>query len=153
MRRVRVPRIRRMAAVWALVAGIFVPAAAVGAAPVSTYGVPPVGHASVSTAFQERGVLAAQADTSQIVDVSPSADGMPGADLIRKLLAWLSQLALWGSLGSILAGATVYGIAQNSSHPNGAFRGKQLAVAGAIGAALAGLAPTVITMLFRAAGG
>ena len=24
---------------------------------------------------------------------------MPGANLVRKMLAWLSQLALWGSLG------------------------------------------------------
>lgn len=145
-------RIRRKTVAAVLVIATVVPAATAGAAP-SEQRVTPVGHVSQRAAYPEPVVLVAQSEPSQIVDVSPSADGMPGADLIRRLLAWLSQLALWGSLGSILAGATVYGIAQNSSHPNGAFRGKQLAVAGAVGAALAGLAPTVITMLFRAAGG
>ena len=145
--------LRRWAVAVVLVLGASVPAAPVGAAPASATSIAAQGHAPTGAAFQARTVLAAQAGTSQIVDVSPSTDGMPGADLIRRLLSWLSQLALWGSLGSILAGATVYGIAQNSNSYNGAFRGKQLAVAGAVGALLAGLAPTVITMLFRAAGG
>jgi hypothetical protein len=85
------------------------------------------------------------------VDVSPDATGMPGADFMQQALGWLSQLALWGSLASILIGAAVYGLAQNSGNYNGAFRGKQLAAAGAIGACLAGLAPTAVNMLFGAA--
>jgi hypothetical protein len=85
------------------------------------------------------------------VNVSPTSAGMPGAALIQQLLNWLSQLALWGSLGSILAGAAVYGIGQNTNHAANAYRGKQLAAAGAIGAILAGLAPTIINLLFRAA--
>jgi hypothetical protein len=86
------------------------------------------------------------------VSVDPNATGMPGADLMQQLLDWLSQVALWGSLASVLAGAAVYGLAQNTGNYNGAFRGKQLAAAGAIGAILAGLAPTGINLLFRAAG-
>ena len=130
-----------------VVTSVLAPAAA-NAAPMaaSTMNVP----THVATIIHGR-VVAQQAPP--IVNVSPSSAGMPGAELIQKLLAWLSQLALWGSLGSILAGATVYGLAQNSANYNGAYRGKQLAVAGAIGAILAGLAPTAITMLFRAAGG
>ena len=62
------------------------------------------------------------------VDVTPSAAGMPGADLIQQILDWLSQLALWGSLASILIGAGVYGISQNSGSYAGSFRGKQLAL-------------------------
>ena len=85
------------------------------------------------------------------VQVSPDATGMPGAAFAQQALGWLSQLALWGSLASILIGAGVYGIAQNSGNYNGAFRGKQLAGAGAIGACLAGLAPTAVNMLFGAA--
>jgi hypothetical protein len=85
------------------------------------------------------------------VEVSPDATGMPGADFMQQALGWLSQLALWGSLASILIGAAVYGLAQNSGNYNGAFRGKQLAAAGAIGACLAGLAPTAVNMLFGAA--
>ena len=85
------------------------------------------------------------------VEVSPDATGMPGAEFVQQALGWLSQLALWGSLASILIGAAVYGLAQNSGNYNGAFRGKQLAGAGAIGACLAGLAPTAVNMLFGAA--
>src|SRR3546814_267074 len=85
------------------------------------------------------------------VEVDPDAAGMPGAELIQQVLGWLSQLALWGSLASILVGAAVYGLAQNAGNYNGAFRGKQLAVAGAIGACLTGLAPTAINLLFDAA--
>lgn len=86
------------------------------------------------------------------VEVSPTSSGMPGAQLIQQMLGWLSQLALWGSLASILVGAAVYGLLQNAGNYNGAYRGKQLALAGAVGAILAGLAPTAINMLFRAAG-
>jgi hypothetical protein len=85
------------------------------------------------------------------VEVSPDSAGMPGAEFLQQALGWLSQLALWGSLASILIGAAVYGLSQNSGNYNGAFRGKQLAGAGAIGACLAGLAPTAVNMLFGAA--
>lgn len=85
------------------------------------------------------------------VEVSPDATGMPGAEFVQQALGWLSQLALWGSLASILIGAAIYGLAQNSGNYNGAFRGKQLAGAGAVGACLAGLAPTAVNMLFGAA--
>ena len=70
---------------------------------------------------------------------------------MQQLLNWLSQVALWGSLASILAGAAVYGLAQNAGNYNGAYRGKQMAAAGAVGAILAGLAPTVVNLLFSAA--
>lgn len=87
------------------------------------------------------------------VNVSPTSAGMPGAALIQQLLNWLSQLALWGSLASILAGAALYGIASQTGNYAGGYRGKQLAAAGVVGACLAGLAPTVVNLLFRAAGG
>ena len=85
------------------------------------------------------------------VSVAPTSAGMPGAALIQQLLNWLCQLALWGSLASILIGAAIYGLAQNTGNMSGAFRGKQLAVAGAVGAGIAGLAPTVVNVLFKAA--
>lgn len=141
------PLLRRLGAT-VLVVGTFVVAAPAGALPVNAGTVGATAHIG-SLASTE--ILAQQAPP--VVDVSPSSAGMPGADLIQRLLSWLAQLALWGSLASILAGATVYGLAQSSANYNGAYRGKQLAVAGAIGAALAGLAPSAITLLFRAAGG
>ena len=85
------------------------------------------------------------------VSVSPSSAGMPGAQLINQLISWLSQLALWGSLASILVGAAVYGISKEGGHAYNATKGRTLAVGGAVGAILAGLAPTIVNMLFRAA--
>lgn len=85
------------------------------------------------------------------VDVSPTSAGMPGAELINQLISWLSQIALWGSLASILIGAAVYGISKEGGHGYNATKGRVLAAGGAVGAILAGLAPTIVNMLFRAA--
>ncbi len=85
------------------------------------------------------------------VDVTPTTSGMPGADLVQKLLNWLTQIALWGSLASILCGAAIYGLSQQTGNYSGGSLGKKLGLAGAIGACLAGIAPTVINMLFEAA--
>lgn len=87
------------------------------------------------------------------VSVTPTSSGMPGAALLQQMLNWLLQIALWGSLGSILIGAAVYGLAQNTTGYQNAARGKQLAAAGIVGACLAGIAPTAVNLLFRAAGG
>ena len=141
--------LRRLVVAGALVVGSFALAAPAGAASPSAA----ITRSAQVAALSGGPTVLAQQAPPPVVNVTPSSDGMPGAELVQKLLSWLSQLALWGSLASILAGATVYGLAQNSANYNGAYRGKQLAVAGAVGAALAGLAPTAITMLFRAAGG
>jgi len=85
------------------------------------------------------------------VDVAPSADGMPGADLIQQLLNWGQMLALWGSLGALLVGAAMYGLAREGGSYGGASKGKGLALGGVIGAILAGVAPTAVNMLFEAA--
>ena len=85
------------------------------------------------------------------VSVSPTSAGMPGAQLITQLMSWLSQLALWGSLASILVGAAIYGISKEGRHGYNATKGRMRAAGGAIGAILAGLAPTIVNMLFRAA--
>lgn len=85
------------------------------------------------------------------VNVDPTSAGMPGAQLIGRLLSWLSQLALWGSLASILVGAAIYGLCKEGGHGYNAARGRSLAAGGAVGAVLAGLAPTIVNMLFEAA--
>ena len=84
------------------------------------------------------------------VSVSPSGEGMPGGALIQQMLSWLDQVALWGSLASILIGAAVYGLSQNGGNYAGAYRGKALALAGVVGACLAGIAPTAVNLLFNA---
>ena len=83
--------------------------------------------------------------------VNPNSDGMPGADLIQKLLNWAQMIALWGSLGALLAGAAMYGLAREGGSYGGASRGKTLALGGVVGAIIAGVAPTAVNMLFQAA--
>ena len=85
------------------------------------------------------------------VSVDPNSTGMPGADLIQRLLNWSQMLALWGSLGALLIGAAMYGLAREGGSYGGASRGKALAMGGVDGAILAGVAPTAVNMLFEAA--
>ena len=61
------------------------------------------------------------------------------------------MLALWGSLGALLIGAAMYGLAREGGSYGGASRGKALAMGGIVGAILAGVAPTAVNMLFKAA--
>ena len=44
------------------------------------------------------------------VEVEPDAAGMPGAELIQRLLNWSQMIALWGSLGALLVPVAVYGL-------------------------------------------
>ena len=85
------------------------------------------------------------------VTVRPDATGMPGAALIQRLLNWAQMVALWGSLAALLVGAAMYGLAREGGSYSGASRGKTLALGGVVGAIIAGLAPTAVNMLFRAA--
>jgi hypothetical protein len=85
------------------------------------------------------------------VHVDAGADGMPGAELIQQLLNWAQMLALWGSVGALLIGAAMYGLARESGSYSAASRGKSLVMGGVFGAILAGLAPTAVNMLFQAA--
>lgn len=85
------------------------------------------------------------------VSVTPDSAGMPGAELIQKLLNWSQMLALWGSLAALLVGAAMYGLARETGQYQNASRGKSLALGGAAGAILAGIAPTAVNLLFEAA--
>lgn len=85
------------------------------------------------------------------VSVTPDSAGMPGAELIQQLLNWSQMLALWGSLGALLVGAAMYGLARETGQYQNASRGKSLALGGAAGAILAGIAPTAVNLLFQAA--
>jgi hypothetical protein len=61
------------------------------------------------------------------------------------------MIALWGSLGAVLAGAAIYGLARETGSYGAAHKGRTMALGGAIGAIMAGLAPTAVNMLFEAA--
>lgn len=88
---------------------------------------------------------------ADVVKVSPNASGMPGAALIQQLLNWAQMIALWGSLGALLVGAAMYGLAREGGSYANASRGKTLAIGGLVGAVLAGVAPMAINLLFKAA--
>ena len=85
------------------------------------------------------------------VRVTPTSAGMPGAELIQRLLNWTQMVALWGSLAALLVGAAMYGLAREGGSYANASRGKALAIGGVVGAILAGVAPTAVNLLFQAA--
>ncbi len=85
------------------------------------------------------------------VQVTPNSTGMPGAQLVQQLLNWSQMVALWGSLGAVLIGAAMYGLAREGGSYSNASKGKGLAMGGMVGAILAGIAPTAINLLFKAA--
>lgn len=91
------------------------------------------------------------AEPSTSVSMTPTSANMPGGALAQQIINWLGQAALWGSLGSILLGACIYGISQHAGNHNGGYRGRQLAVAGVIGACLTGLAPAAINIFYSTA--
>jgi hypothetical protein len=73
---------------------------------------------------------------------------LPGGATIQKVLNWTSYLALAGCLGSLLVGSMVWGLAAHSGNGYQAGQGRKYAIAGAIGAVIAGLAPTIVNTLF-----
>ncbi|MDQ3642057.1 MAG: hypothetical protein M3450_11510, partial [Actinomycetota bacterium] len=58
------------------------------------------------------------------VQVTPNSTGMPGAQLVQQLLDWSQMVALWGSLGALLVGAAMYGLAREGGSYSNASRGK-----------------------------
>ncbi|HEV2993838.1 MAG TPA: hypothetical protein VG012_05445 [Acidimicrobiia bacterium] len=84
------------------------------------------------------------------VNASPSANGLPGAGFVQRLIDWTAQVGLWGSLAAMLVGAAVFGMSQQAGNYLGASRGKHLVLGGALGAAITGLAPTFVNLIFNA---
>ena len=97
------------------------------------------------------GVLFASPDpvgASPLDDVSPSSDGLPGAGLFTQILSWGFWLALGVCGLAILYGAATWrGMNGNSGR---GVEGKMYVAAGAIGAMIIGLAPTIVSVLFDA---
>lgn len=88
------------------------------------------------------------AAASPLDDVSPSSTGLPGAALFTQILSW----GFWLGLG-VCGLAIVYGAAtwrgMNGNTGRGV-EGKMYVAAGAIGAMVIGLAPTIVRVLFDA---
>jgi hypothetical protein len=79
---------------------------------------------------------------------SPSSTGLPGAELVRSIIGWgfWLGLAVCG-LVIIYGAATWRGMNGNSGR---GVEGKMYVAAGAIGAMVIGLAPTIVSTLFGA---
>lgn len=85
------------------------------------------------------------------VQVTPTSSGFPGGDMVQKMINWVGQFGLWGSVASLLVGAGIWGVSQQFGNGFQAGKGKILAAAGAIGAVLTGLAPVIVNTLYTAA--
>jgi hypothetical protein len=85
------------------------------------------------------------------VSASPNGNGLPGAGFVQRLIDWAAEVGLWGSLVAVLLGAAMFGLAQQGGNYVGASRGKHIVLGGVIGAAITGLAPTIINLVFHAA--
>ena len=88
------------------------------------------------------------AAASALDDVSPSSEGLPGAGLFMQILSWGFWLALGVCGLAILYGAATWrGMNGNTGR---GVEGKMYVAAGAIGAMVIGLAPTIVRVLFDA---
>ena len=87
------------------------------------------------------------------VNANPTSSGLPGATFLQRLIDWAAQIGLWGSLAAMLLGAAMFGLSQQAGNYLGASRGKHLVLGGVIGAAITGLAPTIINLIFTASRG
>ena len=88
------------------------------------------------------------ASASPLDDVSPSSAGLPGAGLFTQILSWGFWLALGVCGLAILYGAATWrGMNGNTGR---GVEGKMYVAAGAIGAMVIGLAPTIVRVLFDA---
>lgn len=85
------------------------------------------------------------------VNVTPTTRGLPGGELAQQLLDWLAQGALWGCLAALLIGGLVWGLSARAGNSMQAGTGRTFAVGGAIGALIAGLAPTIVNTFFNEA--
>ena len=85
------------------------------------------------------------------VNVTPTTRGLPGGDLAQQLLDWLAQGALWGCLAALLIGGLVWGLSARVGNTMQAGTGRTFAIGGAVGALVAGLAPTIVNTFFNEA--
>ena len=82
------------------------------------------------------------------VTVAPTTAGMPGAAFLQTLLNWLGGVGLVGAFASILGGGMTWGVSHRMGHTGGESRGRNLVLGGLIGAAIIGLAPTLVNVLY-----
>lgn len=110
-------------------------------------------RAAMATALGTGSVALAAQPAAAVVNVDPSTNGMPGAELWTQVLGWMMQWGLWLSLAAIVLGAGGWWVSASTGSYGGASKGKQFVLGGAIGALVIGLGPTMVNMLFSAGQG
>ena len=85
------------------------------------------------------------------VTLNPTGNGAPGAEFVQTALNWLGQYGLWASLAAVVLGGATYGFSTYAGNTYRAAHGRTVALAGAVGAVVIGLAPSAINLLFHAA--
>jgi hypothetical protein len=85
------------------------------------------------------------------VTMKPSGTGIPGAKLLQQGMDWLGQYGLWACLAAIVIGGAIYGISTYAGNGYQGSKGRTVALAGAAGAVIIGLAPSFVNLLFKAA--
>jgi hypothetical protein len=85
------------------------------------------------------------------VNLHPTGNGAPGAQFVQTALNWLGQYGLWASLAAVVIGGATYGFSTYAGNTYRAAHGRTVALAGAAGAVIIGLGPSVINLLFNAA--
>jgi hypothetical protein len=83
------------------------------------------------------------------VDGDPDPTGMPGAELVTRLINWLMWASLMASLGTVLYGAGTWRGGTRLGNAARAEDGRHYVAGGAIGALVSGLAVVLINTLFE----
>lgn len=87
------------------------------------------------------------------VSANPTADGLPGAQFIQRLLDWAGMVGLFLGLASLLIGGGMWAVSQHSGNQYGASTGRKAVLGGALAAILVGLGPSLINGLYQASRG
>jgi hypothetical protein len=88
--------------------------------------------------------LATVASLADDVTINPTAEGMPGAEAMQKLVNWLGQGALVASLAAVAAGGGLFAWSRSSGSSRMAITGTALIGGGVVGALFTGLADTLV---------
>lgn len=84
------------------------------------------------------------------VNLNPTGKGAPGAAFVQNALNWLGQYALWACLAAVVLGGMTYGFSTYAGNTYRAAHGRTVALAGAVGAVIVGLGPSIINLLYAA---
>lgn len=87
------------------------------------------------------------------ITVHASASGLPGWAFVGQAMGWLAQIVLAGGAAAIFLGAIMSSVGRRVGNAIRAEHGKELVLGGLGAAILGGLGPTIINLLYHAAGG